>query len=57
MAYKRRRRVLRRPTERSPGQDTPERRIEAFEWFPQQLGALRTAERRKRPAGDRPVLP
>ncbi|MDX6646784.1 MAG: hypothetical protein QOK40_2511 [Miltoncostaeaceae bacterium] len=37
--------------------DTPERLIEAFEWFRQQIIALRAAERRRRPRDDRSVLP
>jgi hypothetical protein len=37
--------------------DTPERLIEAYEWFRQQTSELRAAERRKRAGGDRSVLP
>jgi hypothetical protein len=49
--------VLRRTDRKLARADTPERLIEAFEWFRQQLGALRAAERTKQPGGDRPVLP
>jgi hypothetical protein len=49
--------VLRRTDRKLARADTPERLIEAFEWFRQQLGALHAAERTKRPGGDRPVLP
>ena len=36
--------------------DTPERLIEAFEWFRQQIGALNEAERRRRVGDHRSVL-
>jgi hypothetical protein len=49
--------VLRRTDRKLARADTPERLIEAFEWFRQQVGELRAAERRKHPGGDRPVLP
>jgi hypothetical protein len=49
--------VLRRADRKIARADTPERLIEAFEWFTQQIIELRAAERRRRPRDDRSVLP
>jgi len=58
VALRRLRRVLRRTDRKIARADTPERVIEAFEWFRQQIGELRAAERRKRSGDDhRSVLP
>ena len=57
MALRRLRRVLRRVDRKITRADTPERLIEAFEWFRQQISELRAAERRKRPGDHRSVLP
>jgi len=50
------RRVLRRTDRKIARADTPERLVEAFEWFRQQIGELHAAELRKK-GRDRPVLP
>ena len=57
VALRRLRRVLRRADRKIARADTPERLIEAFEWFGQQISELRATERRKRAGGDRFVLP
>jgi hypothetical protein len=57
VTLRRLRRVLRRADRKIARADTPERLIEAFEWFRQQISELRTAEHRKRAGDDRSVLP
>jgi hypothetical protein len=58
MALRRLRRVLRRADRRIARADTPERLVEAFEWFKQQIHEIRVAERRRNPRDDnRSVLP
>jgi len=48
--------VLRRTDRKLARADTPERLIEAFEWFRQQLGALRATDAQQA-AGRRPPRP
>jgi hypothetical protein len=57
MALRRLRRLLRRADRRIARADTPERLIEAFEWFRQQVLELQAAERRRKPRDDRSFLP
>jgi hypothetical protein len=52
MALRRLRRVLRRADRKIARADTPERLVEAFEWFRQQIHEIRAAERRRRPGED-----
>jgi hypothetical protein len=57
MALRRLRRLLRKADRRIARADTPERLIEAFEWFRQQVLELWAAEQRRKPRDDGSFLP